>query len=261
MKKVWLTYAWQDNEDKDIDFIITELDKVDISLKFDRRNLIAGQRLWPQIGGHITDPNECEAWGIVLTKNSINSPGCIEELCYALNRALGTNGDSFPIFALLNGISPGELPPALKIRLCIPLENNNWAEQVVAAANKAAPGFIPPSNLGDYVFQEHQVNDGFCLEIRPRFDRISPFAVAVAIEEKTIKGIGPCFPGPANIIPNGGVQINWFDHEDQLTDGTRCWIWQGNNEVNSTSSYFLFYKEKPKRIWCGHPHRIKMYKI
>ena len=90
MKKLWLTYAWSDNEDKDIDFIIQELDKTDIKVKFDRRNLVPGQRLWTQIGGFITDPNECDAWGIVLTKNSINSKACIEELSYALDRAINS---------------------------------------------------------------------------------------------------------------------------------------------------------------------------
>jgi hypothetical protein len=121
MKKLWLTYAWKDNEDKDIDYIIHELDKINLIVKFDRKNLIPGQRLWTQIGGLITDPHECDAWGIVLTPNSILSQSCIEELSYALDRALSVNGSEFPLFALLHNISANELPPALKIRLCIPL--------------------------------------------------------------------------------------------------------------------------------------------
>ena len=44
MNNLWLTYAWKDNEDKDIDFIIQELDKTTLKVKFDRRNLIPGQR-------------------------------------------------------------------------------------------------------------------------------------------------------------------------------------------------------------------------
>ena len=54
-KKLWLTYAWKDNEDKDIDFIVQELDKTSIDVRFDRRNLVAGQRLWTQIWGTITE--------------------------------------------------------------------------------------------------------------------------------------------------------------------------------------------------------------
>ena len=66
-KKLWLTYAWKDNEDRDIDFIVQVLDGLPIDVRFDRRSLVPGQRLWTQIGGAITDPAECDAWGIVLT--------------------------------------------------------------------------------------------------------------------------------------------------------------------------------------------------
>ncbi len=261
MKKLWLTYAWKDNEDKDIDFIVKELDKTDIELKFDRRNLIPGQRLWQQIAGYITDPNECEAWGIVLTKNSINSERCIEELSYALERALSTKGEAFPIFALLHGISPNELPSALKIRLCIVLENNNWAKQVVAAVNKKSPGFTPQKDLSDFVLKEHETDTGYCLEIKPRFDRISPFAIAVDYNEKVSGNVTEGNFGPSGIIPSGHVAHNWIDAETTLTDGTHCWVWGASNEINSTNSMFLFYKKKPKRIWFGHQQKLILYQF
>lgn len=120
-KKLWLTYAWKDNDDKDIDYVVQELDRAGIEVRFDRRNLIPGQRLWSQIGGAITDPAECDAWGIILTGNSLASEACVEELSYALDRALDAKEKGFPIFALLHGIPAPALPPALKIRLCIPL--------------------------------------------------------------------------------------------------------------------------------------------
>ena len=120
VKKVWLTYDWADNTEEDIDFLIQELDKqVEIDIKFDKRSLVPGQRLWPQIAEIITNPIECDAWGIVLTKNSVHNEKCIEELCYALNRTLERRESSFPVFALLHNITPSEMPPSLKIRLCI----------------------------------------------------------------------------------------------------------------------------------------------
>ena len=259
MKKLWLTYAWKDNEDKDIDFIIKKLDETDIEVKFDRRNLVPGQRLWQQIGKHITDPNECEAWGIVLTKNSINREECIEELSYAHDRALNDKGNVFPIFALLHGILPRELPPALKIRLCIVLENNNWVDQVIAAVNKTAPGFTPLEELSKFILHEHKTDEGYCLEIRPRFDRISPFAIAVDYHEKESGNVIRGNFGPSGIIPNGHVAHNWIDSETTLTDGTHCWIWGASNEINSTNSIFLFYKKRPKRIWFGHQQNLEKY--
>jgi hypothetical protein len=257
MKKVWLTYAWKDNEDKDIDFIIQELDKTDLDVKFDRRNLIPGQRLWTQISGTITDSNECDAWGIVLTPNSIRSEPCIEELSYALDIALSDKGAEFPIFALLHNVSPSEMPLALKIRLCIPIENNNWTEQVVAAATKVPTGFIP-SNLNDFILKEHSIQNDFYMEIRPRFNRISPFMIAVDYEEKESGNVTDFEVGPANQIPSGVPMYMVREGESTLLDGTHVWVYQANNEANSTTSYFLFYKNCPKRIWFGHPQNLNL---
>jgi len=259
MKKLWLTYAWADNEDQDIDFIIQELDKTELDVQFDRRNLIPGQRLWTQIGGTITDPKECNAWGVVLTQNSINSQPCIEEIAYALDRALSAKSEGFPLFALLHNISTSNLPPALKIRLCIPLENNNWVDQVVSAVKKKPPGFVP-SGLNDWVLNEHTVEGGYALEIRPRFDRISPFAVAVDLEEKESGNVTGSSLGPAGQIPTGYVAHSRIDSETTLTDGTKAWVWGADNEANSTFSYFLFYKTKPLRIWFGHQQKLKLVK-
>lgn len=256
-KKLWITYAWIDNVESDVDYIIQEIDALGIEVKFDRRNIIPGQRLWTQIGGFITDPLECDAWGIFLTANSVNSQPCIEELSYALERVLSIKEDTFPLFALLHGISPSQLPPSLKIRLCIPLENNNnWKEQILAAVEKRGTGFMP-SGLDKWYMYEHLLLDGtFCLEIRPRFDRISPFGLAVDCEEKVNGNVLKGDFGPAGIVPKTHVAFNWIDSETNLTDGTHAWVWGADNEANSTNSYYLFYKKRPPRIWFGHQQNL-----
>jgi TIR domain-containing protein len=259
-KKLWLTYAWKDNEDKDIDFVVQELDASGLDVRFDRRNLVPGLRLWMQIGGAITDPAACDAWGIVLTANSLASEGCVEELSYALDRALDAKGAGFPMFALLHGVPARALPPALKIRLCIPLGNNEWVKQVVAAVEKHAPG-LPIQGLDQWVLDEHPTSEGFVLEIRPRFDRISPFAVAVDLDEKTSGNVTRCDPAPANKIPDGHVAHRWIDSQTTLTDGTPAWVWGADNEANPTSSYYLFYRERPRRIWFGHQQNLVMLRF
>jgi hypothetical protein len=212
MKKLWLTYAWEDNEDKDVDFIIQELDKTDIEVRFDRRHLIPGQRLWTQIGGFITDPKECDAWGILLTSNSLKSHACMEELGYALDRALNAKGETFPVFGLLHHITVYDMPPALKIRLGISLEDKEWIKRVVAAVKGISPGFSP-LDVPDFVLTEHITEDGYCLEIRPRFERIAPFTVVVDYEEKISGNVSRCKLGPANKIPIRHVTINTIDTE------------------------------------------------
>jgi len=261
-KKLWLTYAWKDNEDKDIDFIIQKLDGIGLDVRFDRRTLVPGQRLWTQIGGKITNPAECEAWGIILTANSLASEGCVEELSYALDRALDAKGSSFPVFALLHGVPAQSLPPALRIRLCIPLGNNDWVTQVVAAVERRAPGLMI-QGLEQWIVNEHSTSNigCFALEIRPRFDRISPFVVAVDLAEKTSGNVTKCHPGPANMVPSGHVATNFIDSETTLTNGVLAWVWGADNEANPTSSYYLFYRQRPRRVWFGHKQRLFMLKL
>lgn len=259
MKKVWITYAWTDNDERDVDFIIQQLDETDLEVKFDRRNLVPGQRLWTQIAEHITNPDECDAWGIVLTSDSIASPGCIEELSYALDRALQRNSDGFPIFALLHGISARDVPPALRIRLCIVLENSDWVSQVVAAACKQAVGFVP-QGLSPFVLTERpHVEDHLYLEIRPRFDRFSPFRIAVDVHEKEIGNVrNAAIPGPSGRIPQNLIINNGYESKGVLLDGTPVYIWGADNEANSTNSYYMVYRNRPQRIWVGSLDRIMM---
>lgn len=257
MKRLWLTYAWKDNEDKDVDFIIQELDKTDIEVRFDRRQIIPGGRLWPQIGGFITDPRECDAWGILLTASSLKSEACIEELCYALDRALSAKGETFPVFALLHHIAAKDMPPALKIRLGISLEDPDWVKRVTAVVTGVSPGSVP-MGLPDFVLTEHETEDGYSLEMRPRFERIAPFAVAVDYDERISGNVICCSLGPANKIPTGHVAHNPIDSETTLTDGTHAWVWGADNEANSTFSYYLFYKKRPRRIWFGHRQDLRM---
>ncbi|HEX3486143.1 MAG TPA: toll/interleukin-1 receptor domain-containing protein [Micropepsaceae bacterium] len=259
-KKLWLTYAWRDNEEKDIDFIVHELDKTALELRFDRRNLVPGQRLWTQIGAAITDPNQCDSWGIVLTPGSVSSEPCIEELSYAIDRALSASDGGFPVFALLHKITPSEMPPSLRVRLGVPLSDSSWVEQVVAAVERRSVGFKPEA-LSPWVLKYHKTAEGECLEIRPRFDRISPFAVCVDLAEKESGNVTECHVGPAGAVPNGHIAFSWIDSQTTLTDGTRAWAWGAQNEANSTTSYFLFYKRRPRRVWFGHQQKLIMVEL
>jgi hypothetical protein len=86
MAAAWITYAWKDNEQGDVDFIVQELVRAGLVMKLDRWNLQAGRRLWEQIDRFITDPNECDAWIFYATQNSLASEACREELAYRRGR-------------------------------------------------------------------------------------------------------------------------------------------------------------------------------
>jgi hypothetical protein len=44
MASIWLTYAWPDNQHRDVDFVAQELGSAGIEVKLDRWNLSAGKR-------------------------------------------------------------------------------------------------------------------------------------------------------------------------------------------------------------------------
>lgn len=89
--RLWLTYDWDDNEGKDVDFVVSELEAAGLIVLLDRTKLKAGLRLWDQIGAHISDP-KTHGWCIFATQNSLGNEKCREELSYALDRALNDRG-------------------------------------------------------------------------------------------------------------------------------------------------------------------------
>jgi hypothetical protein len=263
MKKLWLTYAWKDNEDKDVDFIIQELEQKSIRVKFDRRNLIAGQRLWDQIGRHISDPGECDALGIICTPNSLASSACMEELYYALDRALTAREDGFPSIALLHRLSFPDLPPALKTRLCISLRETDWPDRVVASVKRQPMGFAPESH-SPFLFKEYLVGDALYVEVRPRLSAITPFIVIIdysGVESECIEFLhghagAPPLAGLVNGIAGQKVNVNSPDGPIAGWGSLIC-----NTPATPQYSYYLKCKSRPKRIWCGDPSNLHVQSL
>ena len=116
MNKLWITYSWADNEGQDIDFVAQELSSVGISVKLDRWTIRAGSRLWDQIHEFISSKDHCDGWLLVATENSLASEPCREEFAYALDRALHTRGEVFPVIALFpRRVDHDLVPPAIKV--------------------------------------------------------------------------------------------------------------------------------------------------
>ena len=93
-RSVWLTYAWEDNTDGDVDFIAQELIGCGLDVKLDRWNLTAGKRLWEQIESFIQDRSESDAWVLYATQASLGSEACKEEFAYALDRSSLSRAES-----------------------------------------------------------------------------------------------------------------------------------------------------------------------
>ena len=100
MATIWLTYAWGDNKDQDVDYVAQELTRFGLDVKLDRWNIAAGRRLWPQIEEFIQDPRQCDASLLYASQASLGSEPCKEEFAYALDRALKSRGGAFPVIGL-----------------------------------------------------------------------------------------------------------------------------------------------------------------
>jgi len=136
-KSIWLTYAWDDNADGDVDFAAQELTDIGLEVKLDRWNLTAGKRLWEQIETFIQDSSKSDAWLLYATQASLGSEACREEFAYALDRALQTRGGDFPVIALFPAPVDRHLIPAgIKTRLFVSLTDPDWKERILAAAEK-----------------------------------------------------------------------------------------------------------------------------
>src|SRR5262249_41126674 len=152
--------------------------RVGLEVAFDRAHIIPGQRLWPQIDKGILDP-ATDAWAILATENSLSSEPCLEELAYALDRALRTRGADVPLI----GIFPAPIdriliPSAIATRLYVTLQQPNWALLVAAGAQKRKPGAtITP--VAPFVAKFHNMDGKAVLEIRPRSGRWYPCVIAV----------------------------------------------------------------------------------
>jgi TIR domain len=249
MANVWLTYSWADNKDNEVDFIAQELTGAGLVVRLDRWDLEAGKRLWEQIGDFISDPNRTDAWIIYATGNSLASERCREELYYAVNRALATRGDPFPIAALFASATEIDLlPAALKIRLNVSLEDPEWIERIVAMAEGRQPFVVRPE-IGPYSITFHRSSSRHFVEIRPRAGVVSRFFAAVPAGEKD--AIDPSIvPGPSGLIPSASCVESPRTFYSETEDGT-WWVMTARNQATPSKNYFLQCRELPSRIMFG----------
>lgn len=182
MGRLWLTYAWKDNEEDDVDHVVAELRAGGIEVNLDRVHIVPGRRLWAQIDQGIMDP-ATSAWAIYVTENSLRSEPCQEELAYALDRALRSRGSEFPLIGLFPGAMDRELiPSAIATRLYVNLRENDWVQQVCDGVAGLRGASIPPPE--PYGHALHPIDGDYVLEVWPRTGHWAPTYAIVAEAEK-----------------------------------------------------------------------------
>jgi hypothetical protein len=201
MTKLWLTYAWKDNEEEDVDHIVASLRQAGIDVGFDRAQLLAGQRLWTQIDTAIRDPG-ITGWAIYVTENSLRSEPCQEELAYALDRTLRTKGAEFPIIGLFPGNLDREIiPSAISTRLYVNLRANDWVQQVSdALAGTRSVVDLAPEPYGHTLYK---MQTYYCLEVWPRTGTwTKPHSI---VPERDAQKFTLMCANPRGLISGGGA--------------------------------------------------------
>lgn len=247
MATAWLTYAWSDNETGDIDFVVQELRRIGLDIKIDRWNLAAGEPLWPQIEKHIQDPGKSDAWLVYATQSSLTSKACEEELLYALDRALKTRGETFPVIALVqDDIDAALLPAAIRVRLYVSLSDPDWKERVLSAAERRTPAIAAP-NVLPFELTIHKTGSAFVIETRPRAGAWSPLVVGVPVNEKEAVNPTPMVGG-RGAIPAGGMVMH-------AGEGIRnSFAFQViSDQATPSRSLYIFCKVLPSKVLFGKP--------
>jgi hypothetical protein len=249
MAIIWLTYAHADNQDRDVDYFAQELTTEGLQVHLDRWTIGAGRRLWEQIEDGI---KSSDAWIIFASTNSLGSEPCKEELAYALDKALGTRGDTYPVMALFPAtIDASILPLSLKTRLCVSVADHDWKERITSAAQGRSPQISRPI-LSEYVIKVHRFAEAelpFIIELRPRAGVWCPVTVAVPAHEGTwgeeqkltFGGKDAPSPGSAAVLFDVGIGA----------EGEWAFIRVGGQQASPTFSAYVHCKRLPSKLLFG----------
>jgi hypothetical protein len=251
LPKIWLTYAWKDNQEYDVDFIISELKGVGLDVHFDRAQLVAGRRLWEQIDQAIKDPAVC-AWAMFVTENSLRSEPCQEEIAYALDRALREKGSSFPLIGIFPAPIDREiLPSALATRIYVNLRDQNW-KQIVRDGVLGQNTFSvkPPNSFG---FKWHT---DLVLEVWPRAGTWAPFAAMVPEEDHD--NFGMIFVSSRNYLPRSTMTMGLVERRGYQTTTGLMSLKYLQQPVDSVNSGFISFNDHPPKMVCFGPLNDEM---
>lgn len=260
MAKIWITYAWDDNQHGDVDFVAQELGQAGVEVKLDRWNISAGRRLWEQIEGFITSPDQSDAWLLIATNNSLSSEPCKEEYAYALDRALRARGQNYSVIALFLGpVDQNLIPTGIRTRLYVSITDPDWNERIVAAGEGRLHNVQRPL-IQPYYIQIHKHQTGLkpiAIEVRPRAGVWAPFVAAIPMSEK--ENVDPTIMiGPRDVPTNTGMLFNCG--KGTSPDG-KMYVMGAGNQATPTESYYIWCKTTPSTLIFGVNGRAPQFTV
>jgi hypothetical protein len=249
MPKLFLTYAWRDNEDSKIDYLASVLKRQNVDALIDKWTIPGGMKLWDKIDRAIADP-DLDGWAIFATRASLQSEACREELAYALDRALSVRGDQFPLIGIfLEALERQEIPSPIRVRRYVLLSDPTWPQIVAQSlAGKASESDL--SSLGPVITKWHPPGPTQqILELRPRIDFwhpavvLLPEAEADAIDMHAAAG-PPGHPPAASITMAANIEL--ADPLGRKWKGQRI-----DQQISPNQSLYLWLKARPSKLIFG----------
>lgn len=248
--RIWVTYAWTDNESDDVDFIAQELRNAGLEVMLDRVAIGAGRRLWDQIEQNICNESSVDAWLIVATENSLQSGPCREEYSYALDRALSSRGSDFPVMALFLGtVDPEIIPAGIRTRLYVSILDDDWVERIASATQRRQPVISTPV-VAPYHMHVHRLtgrSKPLAIEVRPRAGIWAPFFVGIPLLERDAVGAN-IMHGPKGRPTDSGMQVGRVEGESR--DGA-FQLLSASDPCTPVQSYYIWCDCLPRHIVFG----------
>jgi hypothetical protein len=169
---------------------------------------------------------------------------------------------------LLRGVRIHDVPPALKVRLCVSLPSPNWKEEIKAGLEGRPPetSDVPQTQ---YVWQVYTGYGGVptltAVEVRPRFGEIMFWRFVVPGSASIAQwGYGPSGGGPISgmktmSIDGGdgdikGTQVTWFGSGDKLSPGISAYL-VFNGELPDFAGFGL--ASTPR----GQPEQLEIFRL
>jgi len=251
VQPLWITYSWADNDEGDFDYLVQQLERAGISALYDKIALVPGRKLWPQIAEKITEES-LSGWAYLITPQSLASTPCKEELQYALQRALETHGEEFPLIGLLHQVSMRDVPLALRVRLCVNLSNPDWVEEIRAATEGTPPRRLPEEQ-SPLIVKIHknylQDPNAIAVEFRPRFGELMYWRIAFPANGPSLSSWGS---GPADGGGISGMIESSLEGKGLTIEGTQMdFVGAGNPISASKSAYAVFQDQLPEKLFFG----------
>ncbi|MBN2801166.1 MAG: toll/interleukin-1 receptor domain-containing protein [Deltaproteobacteria bacterium] len=246
---LWITYTGED-EPGDIHSLSRELAQDGVRAFFDE---LHGDDLWAKLSAPIQDPS-LDAFGMVLTPSSVESPRTREEVAYALHQIRQARGGDFPIITLLQAVPFERVPPALRGTGVVSLAHPDWRKQVVSWVGGVRPEVVNDA-ASRYRVALHREIGGVpslsAIELAPRGGAMEHWRFGLPMGYTGLSAWGRAKPG--GIAAREAIT---YQDRDDVVSGIRRTFDEvryefsgaGNPLDQNTSLYLLFRGVLPKSV-------------